>query len=406
MLPSLKGGTEDDVALLDNVYKQLSTSFDESPESIKPQAVFLLASMALERKEFARAKQIKERLEKVEGPNGRHWRYIEIRLMLLTEKDPDFTKMREIQDEVAKFNPDWDQTYILKAMIEEKAYETFHDPIVLESIIAAYRAATRRGNLQAEVWQKLAGLLENAGRPEEAKEVVRMAALSGVVLQVRTGQLPQPFGLYYSRVQESIAKGDATEADTIARHCIELAEQQREKPELIFTLNLILGKIFLDALMFDSAERHLTETAKRGGTFAYPLAACLAKSGKVDKGFELLLDEITHVPSAMPQLMPAILVLLAQYQPSEEVFLRIDKLIERIENNERLTISAVVPPSDEGNAVPIVTGAVPARQLMSIMIRFTDRLGEKFDPELLQFIFPGEKRQEDPSGSPTPAPTP
>jgi hypothetical protein len=308
---------------------------------------------------------------------------------MLLEKDPDYTKMRAIQEEVAKFNPSWDQTYILLAMIEEKEFETYPGNTEIRSkIIGAYRAATRLGNLQADVWQRLVRLVDADGRSEEAKEIAREAALRGVVLEFRTGQLPQPYGSMNTAIQEAIARGDATEADTIARNCIRLAEERMQKPELIFTLNLIFGKIFMDALMYDSAERHLAETAKRGGTFVYPLAVCLAKTGKVDEGFELLLREITHVPAAMQQLLPAILVLLSQYKPSEEVSLQIDKLIERIERGERMSLKGDVPKNENGNKVDLGTAKVPSRRAQTVVIRFTDRMEENFDPEEIQFIFP------------------
>jgi tetratricopeptide (TPR) repeat protein len=115
-----------------------------------------------------------------------------------------------------------------------------------------------------------------------------------------------------------------------------LAEIQGAKPELIFTLHLVLGKLFLDASLCESAARHLSVAAKNGGTYVYPLALCMAKSGDVDGGYSLLLDEIDLMPSAMPVLLPAVLVLLAQVQPSEAVYERIDALMERIENGERL----------------------------------------------------------------------
>jgi hypothetical protein len=191
----------------------------------------------------------------------------------------------------------------------------------------------------------------------------------------------------YSQVQEAIDGEDAIGADAIARQCIRLAEVRNEKAELIFTLNMVLGKMFLDSQLYPSAARHFSETAKRGGTYVYPLAVSMAKAGEVDDGFALLLNEIDLVPSAMVSLLPAGLVLLDQVQPSEEVFERVDRLMNRIERGERLTLRAPIEPADEEHFVPLGTKYTSSRKIQSLMIRFTDN-AEKLDPSVLQFISP------------------
>ena len=393
LLQTLKGENIGITSTLDKGYNQLKTTFDQNPETLKPQAFFLLANMSLDRSEFEQAKKIKERLEKIEGSGGTMWRYIEVRIML-GEKDPDYAEMRRIQEEIARFRPDWDMAHILRAMIEERYLEANPgDTDVRDTLIIAYRAATRCGNVQSEIWQRLAGLLENAGRSDDAKEVTRMAALRGVALEARAGQLPQPYARMYSQVQESIVNEDATGADMIARQCITLAERRGEKPDLIFTLNLVLGKVFSDAFMYDSAIRHLTVTARRGGAYIYPLAVCVAKSGDVDGGFTLLLDEIDSVPSAMPTLLPAILVLLAQIQPSEEIYERIDRLMNRIEKGERLTLRGVAYDTEEGKLRPIGTTWVQSRRIQSIVVRFPEKT-DNFDTSAIQFISPEELAAE------------
>ena len=388
LLQNLRGGNLDNVSVFDNVYNQLKTTFDENPESLRPQAFFMLAEMSLDKGDIERAQQIKERLERIEGPRGTSWRYIEIRLML-TEEDPDFARMRELQEQIVRYRDEWDRSYILSTLIEER-YLSLNpgDTAVRERLVTAYRNAIRCGNSQPEVWNRLIEHLEGLGRSEDARLVLRDAALRNVMLDSRTGQLPQPYGRMYSRVQEAIANEDAAGADAIARECIMLAERQGGSSELIFILHLQLGKVFLDALMYDSAIRHLSETARRGGRFIYPLALCVARSGDIDGGFALLLDEIDLMPSAMPVLLPAVLVLLAQVQPSEAIYERIDSLMYRIERGERLTLRGTIAPSDKDHVIPIGTRWVDFRRIMSLVVRFPENT-DALDASI-QFFTPEE----------------
>jgi len=394
LLDTLRGGEDqDNAAMLDRAYNQLKTSFDETPETLKPQAFFLLANMALDRGQFEQAKLVRDRMEKIEGPDGSHWRYIEVRLML-RDKDPDFIRMRGIQEEVAKFRPEWDMTYVLRAMIEEQYFESNPgDPETRDVLIKNYREAIRYDNRQPEVWKRLVSLYRMADRTEDANEIYLMAMRAGVMLENRTGQFPVPYNQMFARVQEAINSEDPTSADTIARQCVLLAARRAEREELIFSLNLTLGKVFFEAEMYSSAARHLTETARRGGTYVYPLALCVAKAGKIDEGFQLLLDEIDWVPSAMPSLLPAVLLLLTQVHPSEEIFLRIDRLMSRIERGERLTLSGKAENFPDG--IPIVTRRIDSRRIQSLVVRFPDRT-DTLDSSELQFFSPDEWVMEEP----------
>ena len=159
-------------------------------------------------------------------------------------------------------------------------------------------------------------------------------------------RLPQPYNRMGALVWEAIVQENEAEADRFAQACIKLAEIRNEHPNLILTLNSILGKFFLDAAMFDSASRYLSEVAKHGGTYVYPLALCKAKSGDVDGGFTLLLDEIDRMPSVMPKLLPAILVLQAQVPPSEAMFEKIDGLMNRIATEEPVISEAILALTD------------------------------------------------------------
>jgi len=211
-------------------------------------------------------------------------------------------------------------------------------------------------------------------------------------LPTQAGQFPPPFGRMYADVQVAIDNEDATEADRIAREIIQLAEARSDNPELIFVLNLTLGRVFSEAEMFPSAIRHLSVTAQRGGISVYPLAAAVARSGDIDGGFTLLLDEIDLMPSLMTTLLPTILVLLQTVQPSEAIFERIDRLMDRIERGERLTVRGTLNESEEDQQIFLGTRHVPFRRIQSFVIRFPERAEDAgaIDPSALWFIPPEE----------------
>jgi len=102
--------------------------------------------------------------------------------------------------------------------------------------------------------------------------------------------------------------------------------------------------------MFDSAKRHLSEVAKRGGRYVYWLALYVARYGDVDGGFSLLLDEIDRTPppvgSELLQQIHAITLLLARVQPSETMFERIDDLMNRIETEEPVSPETITTLAD------------------------------------------------------------
>jgi tetratricopeptide (TPR) repeat protein len=390
LLQTLKGENVDSAAALEKAYNQLKTTFDESPEMLKPQAFFDLANMSLDKNDPEQAKLVKDRLAKIEGKDGTYWRFIEVRLML-GAKDPDYIGMRKIQEDIVKFRPNWDKAYVLRAMIEERFLtENPGDSAVRQELIKFYLSATEKGNRQPEIWQRISNLYDSIGRPNDAKEIRRQAIQNNVPLDPQTGQLPQPYGRYYTEVVKAIELEDASTADEKARECITLAEKRAEKADLKYILNLTLGKVFLDALMFESAKRHLSAVAERGGKDVYPLAVCVAKSGPdhVDAGFTLILDEIDAVPSSMLQLLPALLVLQMQVKPSEEIYVRIDKLMERIERGERLTLRGKAP-SEEGNTIPVGSSYVSSRKVNTMFFRFPDK-SDTWDPSLIQFVSPEE----------------
>jgi hypothetical protein len=362
-LQNLKG--EDNANSIEKVYSQLKTTFDQNPDSLRPQAFFILANLSVDREDYENAKLVRDRLEKLEGHNGTMWRYISVRI-LLGEKTPDFDKLRQIQEEIIVDRPRWDAAYVLRATIEDRFLETSPDDENAKArLMDSLQQAIKNGNMQPAIWARLVSLLEKAGRAGDAKVVMRDAALRGIILDAQTGQFPQPYARMFSQIQESLANEDGENADLVARQCITLAEKRHEKQELLFALNLAIGKAFFDANLYESAKRHLSFAAKRGGTAVYPLAVCMAKSGNVDEGFGLILDEIATTPSAMPMLLPSVLVLLSQVKPTETVYQRIDKLMERVERGERYTLSGKLEASDEDHDIPL-----GMKRVRTMVVRF------------------------------------
>ncbi|MDR0705358.1 MAG: hypothetical protein LBF88_10270 [Planctomycetaceae bacterium] len=371
---------------LDKVYTRLKSIFDQNPDSLKPQAFFLLANMAIDRDDIAYAKILLERLKKLDVTSGAWWRYVQVRL-LLTEQEPSYDVIRQLQEEVAKIRKDWDMSYLLRATIEEKyLLQNTEDPIVKTTLITAYQSAIRCGNVQPIIWNRLLSLYEETDRVEDAKQLRHDAMIRAIALDATASQFPQPYQRMYNQVEKSIFDEDSQNADNIARQCIALAEARREKSELIFGLNLALGKLFFDAGLFDSASRHLTVVAKQGSTNVYPLAVCLAKNQLVDEGFGLILDEINRTPSSLPLLLPSLLVLLSQVRPSEAVLERIDKLMLRVEKGERLILRGTIT-QDERDI------DLGERRLRALVIRFPE-MTDIPDPKNIE-VYPPIKEDEE-----------
>ncbi|MDR0337443.1 MAG: hypothetical protein LBI18_10165 [Planctomycetaceae bacterium] len=350
---------------LDKIYSRLKSTFDQNPDSLKPQAFFLLANMAIDREDYGYARILLERLEQLDKTSGSWWRYIRARL-LLSEPEPPYDQIRQLQEEIAKIRKDWDMSYLLRATIEEKyLLQNPEDFQVKSTLIAAYQEAIRCGNVQPVIWNRLLSLYEETQRTEDAKRLRRDAMIRAVSLDAVASQFPQPYQRMYNQVEKLIFDEDAPNADNVARQCIALAEARREKSELLFSLNLALGKLFFDAGFLESARRHLTIVARQGSTNVYPLAVCLAKSQLVDEGFNLILDEISRTPSSQPLLLPSLLLLLSQVRPSEQVLERIDRLMLRIERGERQILRGTITP----DARDLDLGE---RRLRYLVIRFPE----------------------------------
>jgi hypothetical protein len=370
---------------LDKVYARLKSTFDQNPDSLKPQGFFLSANMAIDREDYAFAKILLERLEQLDKTSGSWWRYIQARL-LLSEPEPSYDQIRQLQEEIAKIRKDWDMAYLLRATIEEKyLLQNPEDSQAKSTLIAAYQAAIRCGNVQPIIWNRLLSLFEETQRTEDAQRLRRDAMIRAIALDAVASQFPQPYQRMYNQVEKSIFDEDTQNADTVARQCIALADARREKNELIFSLNLALGKLFFDAGLLESARRHLMVVAKQGSTNVYPLAVCLAKSQLVNEGFNLILDEINRTPSSQPLLLPSLLVLLSQVQPSEQVLERIDRLMLRIEKGERQVLRGTI--TEDARDIDL-----GERRLRSLVVRFPE-MTEIPDPKNIE-VYPPTETEE------------
>lgn len=380
---ALRNLKEDDLHSMDKVYAQLKSSYERNPDALKPQVFFLLANMALDRDDFEYAEVLEKRLEKIEGAPelGTMWRYLKARRLLM-QSNPPFDQIRQLQQEIEQRRENWDLAYLLKATTEERFYFGRDiDPDARQTIIQAYEKAIRCGNMQSQVWNRLLSFYEEDGRTDAMQALRRDAAVRGVALEASAGQFPQPYQRMYGQVHEYLLD-DPGNADVVARQCIALAEARGESTQLIFDLNMALGKLFLDADMNKSAQRHLRAVARRGGTFVYPLAVALAKDDQVDAGFTVLLEEIDRMPASMGTLIPSLLILLSQVQPSEEVFQKIDVLMTNIEKGERTVITGTVEASGGEQIIPI-----DDRRIRSLVVRFPEE-GETPAADSIEVLLP------------------
>jgi hypothetical protein len=96
----------------------------------------------------------------------------------------------------------------------------------------------------------------------------------------------------------------------------------------------------------------------------------------------------------MPELLPAVLVMLTQVQPSEEIYERIDRLMIRIEEGRRLTLRTDLPDSETGIDVPLGTRFVQSRKIQSLVVRFPEKTGQ-LDHSLIEFLAPEDLARDD-----------
>ena len=360
--------TDDQPRSLDALYAKLRETFDLNPDSLKPQVFFLMANMALDRDDEEYAKVLEARLETIEGAEtGTMWRYVRARRLMI-EKDPPMGAVEKLLQEILDRRPDWDMTYTLKAVIEEKQLLlTPEDKELKRKLIDSYRQSIRCGNVQPVVWNRLLYLMEELEMFDDVRKLQQDAMARGVRMNTAPGQFPRPYQQLYQQAHAAILNQDQQQADLAGKECIALAQRRRENAELIYALNIGFGKLYLDNNMTGSAKRHLTEVAKFGGRYVYPLAVCLAKDKQVDAGFALILDEIDRTPSSLQVLLPSILVLLAQVRPSEIILERIDAIVTRLEKGERYTIQGEIETAGPENVVDF-----GIKRIHAMTVRFPD----------------------------------
>lgn len=369
LLDRLQGRTTQD---LNAFYLSLQTTFDENPDSLNPQYFFLLGNMALDREDFDYAQKLQERLENYEGTEGGTlWRYLKARAEL-SKKNPQIEEVAKLQHEIAALRPDWELTHLLNAMIIEKKIQSRPDDIELKrEAINAYKGAIACGHTVPMAWNRLFDLYQETQQPDNARQLVRDALIRGIRLDVIPGQFPPTYERMYVQVVKALDNSDFTDADTVAKQCVQLAKKNNEPSELIRAINVRLGKLFLDNNLLEGAERHLREVAVHGGSFVYPLAVCLTKKGEVDAGFTMIIDEMYQTPSSFSVLLPSLLVLLTQVQPSEDVYVQIDEIMTRIENGQRFVFNGNIPENSKGPVQKILfTGGI--KRLYSMALYFPE----------------------------------
>ncbi|MDR1484816.1 MAG: hypothetical protein LBT09_08340 [Planctomycetaceae bacterium] len=374
-------------SLSSRIYDGLRSTFETTPEVMGPNSLFTLANYEIDQDNIERATELMNRIKVLEGEaTGTFWRYIYARI-LLKGKTPPIDELRDLQKTIVSKRPDWDIAYLLRAAIEEAAVgDRKMDPETQRQIMEAYRETINRGNLQPVVWSRFIAMLEIAGRLDEARSFRVTARLQNISLDAE-GIFPQPYQRMYNLVADQIAKKEIKESDKTAQRCVALAESRGESREFIASLHRKLGKLFLDNDIFDSAIRHLRTIADAGGINVYPLAVTMAKADRVDEAFTLLLDEMDRFPSTSSGLLGSILVLLEQKQPSEKVYARIDKLMSRIENGERLTLSGDDVPEDKFINIG-------ERKIYSMVIQFANS-NEIPDLKGIEFFAPEEESNEE-----------
>ena len=374
-----------DIQNSEQFYKQLEKEFERNPDALKPQTVFTLANMAIDREDWKAAQVYEDRLKAIESEEkGTYWRFVQARRILNQDtQTPDFARAKELQKEIVSNDSRWDMAYVLGAFIEERAPLADGDSEEARRSreIELYKQAIRFGNTDPQVWDTLLSLLVNADRFDEEKSYREQAVLRRIPIQSNQGRFPQPYDRYYQEVFQALSRSDYEEADRQARACVIIAQRKKEPVELIFDLNMTFGKMLMDEGYTDLAEKFLRALYVRGGIYVYPLAVCLAKAGRVDEAFALILDEIDKTPTAAAALVPSILVLLGQVQPSEQILERVDQLMLAIENGYRDVLEGTLDKSDSERTIDLPG----EKRIRSVIIRFPGQ-SEIPDPSTIRPI--------------------
>lgn len=292
-----------------------------------PRAFFELGCLALERGDEELAKSIEERLVRIEGEQGVHWRYLSaLRQVKQAEEGGAslLTSARAIQRDIMGRRPEWNMTYVLLGEIENVSGNN-------DAAIEAYTQAISRGNTQRHVFQQLISLLYQQQKPEEAERMrSRAQRLFGQGFGSQQSLFKEPYQGYYDQIQKAVAEGNVGSAEKLAGDCFKKATENREPNDFVTGLNVAVGKVFMDAGQFDVAERFLSSAAHAGGQYVYPLVMCNINMGRADTAYELLIDHFSRNPEMIRNLAP-LLAMFAYAKPSEPVLNRLDQLVKQEE---------------------------------------------------------------------------
>lgn len=353
----------------DALYAKMVAAYNKNPETFRPLPLFQMALIAIDRRDWKAVSTYQARIETLEGSSlGTLWRAVAI-LRALAETVPTPTESidtaRKLQRDLQELRPEWDLTHLLAARIEEAASPAEGSLAAAPRIIEHLKEAIRFGNRTPTVWQWLFSLLQRTNRLPEQEDYIRQAGMRGVQVNTAQGEFPEPYQRMSVEVAQAIGREDFVEAESLARACLARAEGVGEQIDLIYSLYLHFGKIFLDVNQIALAKPYLQATAGRGGVFVYPLAVCLAKEGENDAAFRVLLDEMEQHPSSISDIIPAALSLLSEATPSEATLAELDAMMDRMERGERDILAGTLEPSPAPQTIDL-----GRRRIAAFSIRF------------------------------------
>lgn len=312
-------------------YMELLQEFEDD-KIYDPQTFFELGLLAMARSDLNTATAMEDRLKTIEGDEGTRWRYLSSRRLLALWQaqggrghDELLINARSLQQDIALRRPNWDMAFVLQAEIEKASGNQ-------NEAISAYQMAIEKGTRQQSVYRDLISLYYGMNRADEGSRLRNQAiTLFGPGFAQEDNQFPAPYQGYYEQIYDEINKGNIETATSLAKDCLKRAVLNKAPTDLIIDLNMQIGKLFFTVNHNEVAEQFLSEAAKFGGRFVYPLAVCYVKMEKTDEAFELILRELEKDDKNAPNTLMMFLRLYSQVQPSEAVLQKIDEQLVRLE---------------------------------------------------------------------------
>lgn len=316
--------------VLDDPSERFSSLLElyENQRMFEPETFFELANLALARDELDLAQNIEDRLKQIEGTNTERWKFLAGRRLIKQYAKVSRTGLldeaQRHYEEIVRSRPNWDMTYVLLAEIEKAKHN-------INGAITAYQSAIEKGCNDPAVYREAISLLYEVDRVDDANALNdRAMRRFGSAFAVMERVFPQPYQGYYEQIYMMIADGDIGMAEKFAENCMKKAAENQEPSHRILDLNMEIGKLFMDASVPDAARKYLSEVAGEGGIYIYPMAECYIKMGEVDEAFNLLIGELEKT-SDHTAVLPSIILMLSKLKPSEELMVRLDEQMSRLE---------------------------------------------------------------------------